>query len=56
MSSAQNSFCLAFPDIYSIIQLRRTLAAVGSYLRRTGASLLFEHRAGLLEPGQAKGK
>lgn len=56
MSSAQASFCLEFPDISSITQLRRTLAGVGVYLRRTGANLLFGHRAGWLELGLARNK
>lgn len=56
MSSAQASFYLEFPDISSITQLRRTLAGVGVYLRRTGANLLFGHRAGWLELDQARSK
>lgn len=41
MSSAQTSFCLEFPDIYSITLPRRSLEGVGTYLRRTGATLLL---------------
>ena len=50
MSSAQDSFCLGYPNVDSLTWSNKTRAGEGRHLGRTGAKPTFGHKAGWLEP------
>lgn len=51
VSSAQDSFCLGYPNVDSLTWSNKTRAGEGRHLGSTGAEPAFGHKASWLEPG-----